>query len=108
MPLHGQEYRTRSSETHVIDIIHQCILTRYTHHNDLAEGTRRQKQVDPRLDLGNLDIETWRYNTSLIQPPVQLDNNLPRTVIVDDIKVTDVACPSEVSLQVEGGALVKR
>jgi hypothetical protein len=47
-----------------------------------------------------LDIKAWRNNTGLVQPPVQLDNYLPRTVIVDDIKVTNVAYPSDVSSEV--------
>jgi hypothetical protein len=47
-----------------------------TDQDDVAKTTRRKEQVDPVLDLGDLDVEAWRDDTGLVQPSIELDNNL--------------------------------
>jgi hypothetical protein len=47
-----------------------------TDQDDEAETTRWKEQVDPVLNLGDLDVEAWRDDTGLVQPSIELDNNL--------------------------------
>lgn len=49
---------------------------RATYEDDDSEPTGREQQVDPVLNLANLDVVPWRDNTSLVQAAVQLDDNL--------------------------------
>ena len=59
------------------------------------EGRRRKltrkEQVDPRLDLVNLDVESRRDDSGLVESSVELDNDLTSSVVVDDLEVTDVS-----------------
>ena len=47
-----------------------------THEDDLAEGTGREEQVDPGLDLVNLNVVARRDDAGLVQATVQLDDDL--------------------------------
>ena len=62
-----------------------------THENDVTERTRGEEQVDPGLDLGNLDVEPGRNDTGLVQAAVQLNDDLARTMVVDNLELADVA-----------------
>ena len=62
-----------------------------THQDDDTEPTSREEQVDPRLDLVNLDVVTGRDDAGLVQAAVELVNDLARTVVVDNLKFADVA-----------------
>ena len=62
-----------------------------THEDDLAERTGGEEQVDPVLDLADLDVEAGRDDARLVQAAIELDDNLARTVVVDDLEVADVA-----------------
>ena len=59
--------------------------------DDEAERTGREEQVDPRLDLVDLDVEPGRDDTGLVEPAVELDDNLAGTVVVDNLKLANVA-----------------
>jgi hypothetical protein len=41
--------------------------------------------------LGDLDVETRRDDTGFVKASVELDDNLARTVVVDDLELVDVA-----------------
>jgi hypothetical protein len=59
--------------------------------NDDSETTGWKEQVDPRLDLTDLHIESWGNYTSLVQSTVELDNDLAGTMIIDEFELADVA-----------------
>lgn len=59
--------------------------------DDDTEGTGGEQQVDPRLDLGGLDVEAGGDDTSLVKTTVELDDDLAGTVVIDDLEFTDVA-----------------
>ena len=89
-PLRGRGYQTRSSTTGV-SIIRYRARTVITHEDDDTETTSGKQQVDPRLDLVNLNVVTGRDNTRLVQAAVELDNDLARTVVIDDLELAIVA-----------------
>lgn len=60
--------------------------------DDESERTRGEEQVNPRLDLVNLDVEARRDDSGLVEATVELDDNLARAVVVDDLEGTNVAC----------------
>ena len=63
-----------------------------TDQNDQTELTSREEQVDPVLDLVNGDVVAGRDDTGLVQAAVELNNDLARTVVVDNLELADVAC----------------
>lgn len=58
--------------------------------DDNTEPTSWEQQVNPRLNLVNLDVETRRNDTSLVQSAVELDDDLARAVIIDLLELADV------------------
>ena len=64
-----------------------------THQNYHSEGTGGQQQVDPGLDLVGLHVESWRDDAGFIETSVQLDDDFSRAMVIDDLKVANVACP---------------
>lgn len=62
-----------------------------TYEDDVAETTRGKQQVDPVFNLGDLDVETRGDNTSLVQAPIELYDNLSGAMIVDNLKFANVA-----------------
>jgi len=59
--------------------------------NDNSKPTRRKQQVDPRFNLGDLNIESRRDDTSLVEATIELDYDLASTVVINDLKFTNVA-----------------
>lgn len=53
-----------------------------THEDEVAEGTSGEEHADPRLDLGELDVEPGGHNTALVDAAVELDDDLAGTVVV--------------------------
>ena len=51
-----------------------------------------QQVVSPLFNVGNLDVESWRDDTTLVQSTVQLNDNLTRSVVIDVLKLTNVTC----------------
>ena len=66
-----------------------------TYKDDDTKATSRKEQVDPVLNLVDLDVVSWRNDTSLVQATVELNNDLPGTVIVNNLELANVACPLE-------------
>lgn len=58
--------------------------------DDEAKLTRREQVVDPVFHLWQLDIVTGRDDTTLVQTAIQLNDNLTGTVIIDNLKFTDI------------------
>ena len=65
---------------------------RRSRHDDGTEQTRRQQAPDPLLDVVVRQIISRRDDAALVDSPVQLDDNLTRSVIVDVFELVDVAC----------------
>ena len=59
--------------------------------NNIAELSRWQQLDDPLLQIPKLHIVPWRYDTSLVEATIQLNNNLAVAVVVDFFKFADVA-----------------
>lgn len=62
--------------------------------DDLTERTGGEEQVDPVLDRVNGDVETRRDDTALVETTVELNDDLAATVVVNELKLADVACSS--------------
>lgn len=58
----------------------------------VSEETGREQVDDPVLDLIKLHIETRRDDTTLVQTTVQVDDDLARTVIINNFELSDVSC----------------
>lgn len=69
------------------------------HQDDETELTSREQQVDPVLDLVDGDVVAGRDDTGLVQAAVELNNDLARAVVVDDLELADVAYKSRPSQQ---------
>ena len=65
--------------------------TEETHEDDDTEPTSGKEQVDPALDLGDLNVEAGRDDTGLVETSVELDNDFAGTVVIDDLEFTNIA-----------------
>ena len=61
------------------------------HEDDLAEGTGGEEQVDPVLNLTDLDVEARGDDAGLVEAAVELHDDLAGAVVVDDLELADVA-----------------
>ena len=59
--------------------------------DDVAERTGGEEERDPVLDLSELDVETGRDDSALVDASVELDDDLARAVVVDLLELVDVA-----------------
>ena len=60
--------------------------------HDVAELARREQVVDLLLDVCDLDVKARRHDAALVDAAAQVDDDLARAVVVDDLEVADVAC----------------
>ena len=67
--------------------------------HDVTELTRGQQVDDPLLELVELDVVAGRDNTRLVQSAVQLDDNLARPVVVDNLELANVPWTTKRSQQ---------
>ena len=58
--------------------------------DQVTELTGRQQVGGPLFELGELDVETGRDNTTLVDTTVELNNDLTGTVIINDFGLTNV------------------
>ena len=58
--------------------------------DQVTELTSRQQVSGPLFELGELDVETGRDNTTLVDTTVKLNNDLTGTVIINDFELTNV------------------
>jgi len=61
-----------------------------TYQDDNPKTTGWEQQVYPALDLVDLDVVTGRDDTGFIQSAVQLNDNLSRPMIIDDLELSYV------------------
>jgi len=59
--------------------------------NDEAELTRRQQSDNPFLKITQLDVIVGANNTGLVETSIELDNYLPRAVVIDLFEFANVA-----------------
>jgi hypothetical protein len=59
--------------------------------DQMTELTSRQQVGSPLLKLRELDVEARRDNTTLVNTAIELNDNLTRTVIINNFKLTNVA-----------------
>lgn len=60
--------------------------------HNVAERTSRKHLGHPALDVAERHAEARRDHTALVDAAVEVHDNLAGAVVVDDLKVTDVAC----------------
>ena len=60
-------------------------------HNDDAEPTGGEQQVDPGLDLVNTDVVPRGDDAGLVETAVELHDDLAGAVVVNDLELADVA-----------------
>lgn len=58
--------------------------------DDLSERSSGEEQVDPVLDLRQLNVESRRDDSSLVDSTVELNDNLARSVIVNLLELLNV------------------
>lgn len=56
-----------------------------------AKLTRGQQVVDPILQLGKLNIEAGRDDTTLVEAAIKMDDDLSSTMVINDFKLVNVA-----------------
>lgn len=59
--------------------------------DDVTELTRGQQVRGELIDLVEGDVESGRDDAALVQTTKEVDDDLARSVIIDDLKVTNVA-----------------
>jgi len=59
--------------------------------HDVSELSARQKLHDPLLDIFQLHIVARRDDASLVETAIELDDDLAISVVVDFLKLADVA-----------------
>lgn len=59
--------------------------------NDVAKLSRGQQVLDPLLHVVNLDVESRRDDSTLVESAVELDHNLSGSVVVHVLKLANVA-----------------
>lgn len=59
--------------------------------NDIPELTRWQELDDPLLEICEDDVVSWGDDPGLIEAAIQLDDDLAVAVVVDFLKLANVA-----------------
>ncbi len=65
--------------------------------DEVSEETRGQQVLNPSLDLIEADIETRGDDSALVDAAVELDDNLARAAIVNNLELTNVSCEHQSS-----------
>ena len=63
--------------------------------HDLAELTRRQQVDNLLLNVHNAEVEARADHTALVEAADELHDDLARAVVIDNLKLADVACRSK-------------
>lgn len=59
--------------------------------DDVTERTGREQQVDPVFNLRQLNVESGRDDSGLVDATVELDDDLAGSVVVDLLELLNVA-----------------
>jgi hypothetical protein len=57
---------------------------------NVTKLTRRQQIDNPFFNFTVFNIKARRNYSTLVEPPIQLDDNLIRSVIINDLKLSNV------------------
>lgn len=68
-------------------MIHNAITGR---EDNITKLTAGQQVTGPVFHFPDLDIKTGRNDTTLVQPTIQLDDNLTRTVVINNFEFINV------------------
>lgn len=68
-------------------------------HNSLASGqhdvtelTRRQQATNPVLNFVGTNVKTGGDDAALVEPAVELNDNLARPMVVHKLKLANISC----------------
>ena len=103
----SQSHLIEESNDLARDMLSPCLLmvhnARAGGQNDVAKLTRRQQLDNPLLEVAESDVVAGRDDTSLVKTAVQLNNDLPISVVINFLKFADVAfCKQSVILFLAG------
>jgi len=59
--------------------------------NDIPNASRRQELVDPFLQVGKTDVESWRYYATFVQTTIELDDDFTGTMVIDFLEFANIA-----------------
>jgi hypothetical protein len=59
--------------------------------NDVTKLSRGQQVLDPLLNVVDLDVESGRNDSALVESAVELDHNLAGSVVVHVLELANVA-----------------
>lgn len=68
-------------------VIHNASACRQNHVAKLSAG---QQLYHPLLEVFELDIVSGRDNTGLVKAPIELDNDLAVSMVIDFFELADV------------------
>ena len=71
-----------------------------THQDDVTKTSGREKQIHPVLNLIGLDVKARGDDASLVEPAIELNNDFPRTVVINDFKLSNIAFKSKKKVSV--------
>lgn len=59
--------------------------------NNETKLTGGQQVVNPVLQVGQLDVEAGRNNSTLVQTAIEVNNNLTRAVVIDNFELVNIS-----------------
>merc|ERR1712224_29828 len=59
--------------------------------DNIPKLSRRKEIVCPLLNFVDLNVKSWGNDTTLVQPSVQIYNDLSSSVIVDNLELSNVS-----------------
>ena len=59
--------------------------------DNVSELSGWEDATDEVLELGNGEIESWGDDSALVKSSVEVDNDLSRSGVIDDLEVVDVS-----------------
>ena len=69
-------------------VVHDTQVSGEDNNTELSGWQHRVGEV---LEVLQLEIETWRDDTALVESSVEVDNDLAATGIINDLELVDVA-----------------
>ena len=71
-----------------LDVVHDALVGG---EHDVSELSGRQDLVEGLLEVLQLDIEPWGDDSALVDTPVELNDDLAVSLIVNNLKLVDVS-----------------
>lgn len=77
------------------DVLSSCLFVvhdaRTRCKDDVTELTGRKELDNPFLEVAKLDVVSWGNDTGLVETAVELDDDFAGSVIIDFLKLSNVA-----------------